>query len=281
MAITIVDSQVHIWYPNTRERPWPQASAEYKPHRGRSSFVVEDLLAEMRAAGVDRAILVPPVFEGYYNDKAIEAAKLYPDRFAVMGRLALELPESREKIATWKQQPGMLGLRLFSKASNTPGWLENGHADWFWPVAQKANLGIMVYTSGNLPSVKKVAERYPGLKLIIDHMAIPRDVKDDAAFAHIGELCDFAGFPNVAVKVGALPCYSNEPYPHPKLHPYVKRAYDAFGPKRLFWAADVTRLPCSYSLCKTMITEEMKWLTIADLEWIMGRGVCEWLGWPL
>ncbi len=44
---------------------------------------------------------------------------------------------------------------------------------------------------------------------------------------------------------------------------------------------DVTRLPCSYALSKTMITEEMKWLTIEDLEWIMGRGVCEWLGWPL
>jgi L-fuconolactonase len=61
----------------------------------------------------------------------------------------------------------------------------------------------------------------------------------------------------------------------------VKRAYDAFGPKRLFWGSDLTRLPCSYSLCKTMFTEEMKWLSSTDLEWILGRGVCEWLGWPM
>jgi len=277
----IVDSQVHIWYPNTPDRPWLPPSPEYKPHRDRLSFVAEDLLAEMRAAGVDRAILVPPVWEGYNNDKVLEAARRYPDRFAVTGRLGLELPESRGKIATWKQQPGMLGVRLFSVRSNTPGWLEDGNADWFWPAAEKAGLRVMVYASGNLPSVKKVAERYPGLKLVIDHMAIPRGVKDDAAFAHIDELCAFARFPNVAVKVGALPCYSTEPYPHLKLHKYVKRAYDAFGPKRLFWAADVTRLPCSYALSKTMITEEMKWLTIEDLEWIMGKGVCEWLGWPL
>ena len=277
----IVDSQVHVWYPSTPKRPWLAPSPEYKPHRDRLGFVAEDLLAEMRAAGVDRAILVPPVWEGYNNDKVIEAARRYPDRFAVMGRLGLELPESRGKIATWKQQPGMLGVRLFSPKSNTPGWLEDGNADWFWPAAEKAGVGVMVYASGNLPSVKKVAERYPGLKLVIDHMAIPRNVKDDAAFAHIDGLCAFARFPNVAVKVGALPCYSTEPYPHPKLHQYVKRAYDAFGPKRLFWAADVTRLPCSYALAKTMITEEMKWFTIEDLEWIMGRGVCEWLGWPL
>jgi hypothetical protein len=25
----------------------------------------------------------------------------------------------------------------------------------------------------------------------------------------------------------------------------------------------------------------MRWMTGDDLEWIMGRGVCEWLGWPL
>jgi hypothetical protein len=28
-----------------------------------------------------------------------------------------------------------------------------------------------------------------------------------------------------------------------------------------------------------MFTEEMNWLTSQDLEWIMGRAVCEWIGW--
>jgi len=29
-----------------------------------------------------------------------------------------------------------------------------------------------------------------------------------------------------------------------------------------------------------MFTEEMDWLSGEDLEWIMGRTLCEWLGWP-
>lgn len=135
-------------------------------------------------------------------------------------------------------------------------WLTDGTADWFWPAAEKAGLGVMIYTPGNLPPVNKIAEQYPGLKLIIDHMGIPCGTKDDAAFTHIGGLCEFARFPNIPVKTSALPCYSDEPYPYPKLHQYVKRAYDAFGPKRLFWGSDLTRLPCSYSLCKTMFTED-------------------------
>ncbi len=277
----IVDSQVHMWYTNTPKRPWLPEIGK-KTHRERSSFLLEDLLAEMRVAGIDRAIIVPVAwgFEESPNDRAIEAAQIHPDRLAVMGLIMLDEPESRGKVATWKQQPGMLGVRL-SFGGKKQLWLSDGTVDWFWPSAEKAGLGIMLHVPGNLPLVKKIAAQYPGLKLIIDHMGIPHGRKDEAAFAHIGELCEIARFPNVAVKVSALPFFSDEPYPHPKLHKYVMRAYDAFGPKRLFWGSDLTRLPCSYSLCKTMFTEEMKWLSGTDLEWIMGRAVCEWLNWPM
>ena len=30
-----------------------------------------------------------------------------------------------------------------------------------------------------------------------------------------------------------------------------------------------------------MFTEELPWLAGDDLAWVMGRGICEWLGWPL
>ena len=30
-----------------------------------------------------------------------------------------------------------------------------------------------------------------------------------------------------------------------------------------------------------MFTEEMPWLSADDQEWIMGRGVCEWIGWKM
>jgi hypothetical protein len=66
----------------------------------------------MKEAGVDRAVIVPPSWEGERNDVALEAARLHPDRFAVMGRLALEKPESRPLVEGWRRQPGMLGMRF-------------------------------------------------------------------------------------------------------------------------------------------------------------------------
>jgi len=44
---------------------------------------------------------------------------------------------------------------------------------------------------------------------------------------------------------------------------------------------DLTRMPRTYRECISLFTEELPWLEGADLEWVMGRGVCKWLGWPL
>lgn len=47
--------------------------------------------------------------------------------------------------------------------------------------------------------------------------------------------------------------------------------------------SDITRVPatCSYRQVVTHFTEELDFLSAADLEWIMGRGLVECLRWPV
>ena len=47
----------------------------------------------------------------------------------------------------------------------------------------------------------------------------------------------------------------------------------------IFWGTDITRMPVSWSQCRTMFTEELPFLTEDDKGWIMGQGVMEWLEW--
>ena len=122
--------------------------------------------------------------------------------------------------------------------------------------------------------------RNPSLRLVIDHLGLTKG-KDEEAFREFDQLLTLARRPNVAVKASCLPLYTTDAYPYRWLHPYLRRVYDAFGPKRMFWGSDLSRLPCSYRQGITMFTEEMPWLSATDLEWIMGRGVCEWLGWKM
>jgi len=58
------------------------------------TFTIERLVPMMDEAGVDRAVIVPPSWPGDRNDYALEAAKRYPTRFRVMGRIPLQDPKS-------------------------------------------------------------------------------------------------------------------------------------------------------------------------------------------
>jgi predicted TIM-barrel fold metal-dependent hydrolase len=129
------------------------------------------------------------------------------------------------------------------------------------------------------PKVAQVAERHPGLKLIIDHLGRPSGTKDDAAWTSLPAMLALARHPNVAIKATGAPSYSSEPYPYRNIHGHLKRIYDAFGPARMFWGTDITRMPCSWRQCVTMFTEELPWLSGRDRELVMGGAVCARLGW--
>lgn len=278
----IVDSQVHIWAADTPERPWPPIvdPTQSRPHKPQP-ITTADMLRAMDAAGVDRALIAPPVWEGVRNDLALAAARDYPERFAVMGRVDLNNPASRDLLPTWKQQPGMLGLRYALGRPLVRPLLIEGRIDWLWPAAEAAGLPLMLFPlAADLHLFDRIAEQHPNLKITIDHLALGRG-KDDVAFKEFDLLLPLAKRPNISVKVSCLPLYTTDAYPYKWLHPYVRRIYDAFGPKRMFWGSDLSRLECTYRESVTMFTEEMPWLSASDIEWIMGRGVCEWVGWKL
>lgn len=275
----IIDSQVHIWAPETPEKPYAKENAS-KPHRA-LPLGDDELLREMDDAGVSRCILVPPTWEADRNDTSLEAARLHPDRFRVMGKVSLTNPNGRALMATWKQQPYMLGIRMVFNRGESAKWLTDGTADWLWREAERYDIPVMTLAQGQVPKLGEIAERHPGLRLIVDHMGLNSVLRGKPLGPSVDDVVKLARHKNVAVKVSALPCYVDEPYPFSTLHPLVRRVVDVFGPQRCFWGTDLSHLPCPYKQVVTLFTEEMKSLSTTELEWIMGRGLAEWLNWPL
>lgn len=272
----ITDAQVHIWEAETPDRPWLPGGRSFA-HGDR--FTKEQLLEEMDMAGVDRAVLVPPSFEGDRNDVCLAAAAAHPDRFRVMGRISLTAPESRGQLGHWREQRGMLGIRLTFSRGDATNWLHDGTADWVWGEAEAASVPVMVFAPFQLSEIAAIATKHPGLRLVLDHLTIRTDLKDAQIDPVIDEMVGLAKYDNVAVKATCLPSNVTESYPFPYLHERIHRVVDAFGPRRVFWGSDLTRLPCSYLEVRNLFTEELDFLTEEDRDWIMGRGVTEWLGW--
>jgi predicted TIM-barrel fold metal-dependent hydrolase len=267
----IVDSQVHIW----------ESGKPVYLHRQVPSYTAGELLRDMDAAGVTGALLHPPSWDPRANEVALEAARAHPDRLAVLGFFDVSKPESRKLVAGWNSQPGMRGLRFAFLKPGEETWLTDGTADWLWPEAEKAGVPVGLLCPGKTKAVGAIAAKHPRLRLLIDHMARPRHAQDEKAFADLPDLLALARYPNVAVKASGAPGYSSAPWPYRNIHPYLKQIFDAFGPARMFWGTDITRMPCSWRQCVTMFTEELPWLKGKDLELVMGRGLCEWIRWDV
>jgi predicted TIM-barrel fold metal-dependent hydrolase len=96
--VKIIDAQVHIW----RQTVMPTTGK----HRKVSQVTAEEMLKEMDEAGVDAALIHPPMsWDPTSQDMALEAAKKYPDRYAVMGQFDPKNPANKALIPTGASSP--------------------------------------------------------------------------------------------------------------------------------------------------------------------------------
>jgi predicted TIM-barrel fold metal-dependent hydrolase len=274
----IVDAQVHLWKANGPDYPWNAGAKPQLPE----PFTVERVVPLMDEAGVDRVVIVPPALNDV-NSYALDAVRRYPNRFAVMGRIPLQDPQSAALLPGWKNQPGMLGVRVTFNTPETLAWLSDGTVDWFWPAAEKNRLPVMFLAFGNVHRFGPIAQRHPDLPLIIDHMGVNTAIAKEGKLAEkIGDAVALAKYPNVSIKMSNLVNTSLEPYPFRDLNDHLKRVVDAYGPQRCYWGTDLTNTSFTRVTWRqriTHFTEELSFLSESDKDWVMGRSIRERLMW--
>ena len=133
-----------------------------------------------------------------------------------------------------------------------------------------------------LATARRVAERYPRLQLIADHMGIGGNTPKEGRIADaVSQTASLAKYPNVSVKLSAAPNYSSEAYPFRDFTPHIQRLFEAYGPKRCHWGSDMTNGydKATYQQRITHFTEELPFLSEADKDWVMGKSILERLRW--
>ena len=209
----IVDGQIHLWEKGT---PSP-------PHR-QEPYSAEQAIAAMDEAGVDRALIHPvlwdPDFERVGAGGGAEIPR--PLRASWAGSISTTR-RARDLVAHWKERPGMLGLRFYFNERHKREWMTDGTLDWLWPAAERAGVPVALAAALFLPTVGRIAERHPGLKLIVDHMAVPPGSSGEPAYRFQPELLALAKYPNVAVKATGQPGYAEDAYPFRSFHEHLHR----------------------------------------------------------
>jgi L-fuconolactonase len=194
------------------------------------------------AVGIDMAL----VFASQpYMDACVAR---YPDRF--VGALTFDYmaDDLEEQIATFRERPGMLaGRNLVGNAATAELRPEYGEGKFerLWAYAEKYELPLFFSTHGWAHVIEPVAQKYPGLTMIIDHLGVsqsPVSPPRADVWDRLPGLLSLAKYPNVNVKFCGAPLLSKEAYPYRDVWPKLHEVIEAFGPERLMWGSDYTRM---------------------------------------
>jgi Amidohydrolase len=180
-----------------------------------------------------------------------------------------------------KSRPSMVGLRFFFLQPHQQNWLTDGMMDWLWPAAERAQIPIALMASNHLPAVGRIAKRHPSLRLLIDHFARVRGTTDDAAHSNQPALLVLAKYPNVAVKATGRQATRAGPIPIATSTAISSRSMACSARSGCSGVPTSPARRARGGQCVTMFTEELPWLEGRDLELVMRRAVCDWIGWTL
>jgi hypothetical protein len=183
----------------------------------------------MDCVGVDVALLNGPL---EFMDAAV---KRYPERFAACMTWDVGIADPDAWIGKFRQDSAHLAIRA---GFGNPA-LE--------PMFAAAEMQDVPVFGGfrQAAAVAPVAEAHPALSIIVDHFGIsqpPVFRQKPDPWDELPITLALAKYPNVYVKFSGAPALSLQPYPHADVWPHLHAVIDAFGPDRLMWASDFTRM---------------------------------------
>lgn len=279
----LVDTHTHVWGKDTEELPW---HVEMVPPEWEGPYTHTDLVADMDRIGIDGSVVVTlPVYgrgrrANEYTMRAIEA---HPNRLWGVG-LVDYYPDEEELGQSIRRVVGhdrMLGVRMHApfEYADAPTDLDR-EADWIlderlapaWAELERQDSCMFVFPKAEqLTMVDRLAERHPGVDIVVDHMAWPDETTspDDAPWTDFAAVADHA---NTYVKVSSIPRSAATSWPYPDVHDYLRRLLEWFGPERLMLGSDYPWMDSwgSYERCLSWI-EEVEFLSARDLSYLSYR----------
>jgi L-fuconolactonase len=228
-----LDAHVHFWRYDPAEYAWIDDSMQ----RLRRDFMPADALVQMRAAGIDRCVVVQVRQTLEETRWLLELADRYAFIAGVVGWVDLRADDVDEQIAS-VAHPKLVGIRHIVQAEPDDFLLDEQFGRG---VARLAHLGlaydILIYAR-QFPAAIAFAASLPHVRLVLDHLGKP-DIRAGGFDSWRRDLDRLAALPNVCAKLSGLVTEADwNRWTIDDLHRYVKAALDVFGPDRLMFGSD-------------------------------------------
>jgi L-fuconolactonase len=233
-----IDAHLHIWNLQRVEYLWPTPEDKLLYRE----FTLAEAEPQVKAAGIDRAILVQAAHSYAETDFILAEAAQVPWVAGVVGWVPLLKPdETAEKIHQYKRNPLFKGMRH----------LIHDEADKDWVVREAVIESLKVLASYDLPfdvvavypnqlkHVPTLSQKIPGLRMVIDHLAKPPLALEERQI-WAAQMRAAAENPNVYAKISGLNTTTAdaENWTYEDIKPSIDFAIETFGANRVIFGSD-------------------------------------------
>ena len=236
MYVVVIDAHLHLWNAERLRYEWLQRPENAAINR---TFGFEDFRSRAMAAGVDRAVLVQADDSAADTEAMFEVAAAHPEIVGVVAWVPLDRPdEAAARLDQLQRRPGFAGIRTLIHDQADPDWLLRPEVGDGLALLERRGVPFDVISvlPRHLSHVPVLSERYPALRMVLDHLSHPplggADTSEWRAL-----ITAAARNPLVFAKVSGLyPPGSS--WTAADLRHVVEFAVELFGPDRLMFGSD-------------------------------------------
>ena len=265
-SFKIIDPHVHVW---KHDPKYPFAAGAKVPARDATP---ETLLELMKTNGVAKTVIIQVIHYKYDNSYLAAVLKQYPQYFQGVARVDPLDPNAPDHLSDLAEQQGFRGVRLSPSGDAAGDWINGDLMPPLWKRCEQLRVPMTILAPiTRMPDVGKLADRYPDLTMVIDHMAdCPVDKPQE-----LEKLIALRRHPKLFVKISHTWSLSKQPYPWLDSQEHVKRLHATYGPKRLMWATDwpIVENTATYRQALTVVRDDMKFLNDDDRRWMMNETI--------
>jgi L-fuconolactonase len=234
---------------------------------------VEALIQAMDEAGVAKAAVVhSSTTYGFDNRYVVDSCNRYRDRLAAVGSVDMLADDVPAVIRAWADK-GLVGLRIFTGGSTKdfdPRELDNPKSFRAWEMLAELKLPMCIQTGPiGLPQVRMLAEKFPGVNIVLDHLARP-DVLDGPPYANAAGLFALADLPNLYLKLTPR-IFGDVQKEKASADTFFPRVVEAFGAQRMAWGSNFPTSPGTLKAILAAAGEGLACLDDDARAWIFGK----------
>lgn len=230
----MIDAHQHFWRLGRNDCAWPPSTL-CAIHR---DFAPGDLISLAAPLGVRGSILVQSQPSDRDTDYLLDLAQDEDFVRGVVGWADLASPAAPARIADLAARPKLKGLRPMLESQDPDHWILS-------PILAPAISALVdhglsldaLIAPRHLPHLRVLAQRWPGLRLVVDHAAKP-DISGGGLEPWRTDLAVLADLPQVYCKLSGLLTQAPAGAGVDALRPYVDPLLELFGPERLMWGSD-------------------------------------------